>query len=67
MLSTDQWLSILAFLLIHTGALLYWGGKASQLLKEHDRRIRDLEKVTERPVSWARMPIPASDESRVTS
>ena len=43
-------LSILFLLVIHTGALFYWGGRVSKtlsilevLVKDHDARIRALE------------------------
>ena len=31
-------------LIIHTGALFYWGGSVRQMLSDHDRRIMDLER-----------------------
>jgi hypothetical protein len=30
-------------MLANTGALFYWAGKVSQLLKDHERRITRLE------------------------
>lgn len=30
-------------LMVHTGALLFWGGKISQMLRDHERRIVRLE------------------------
>ena len=30
-------------LVIHTGALFYWGGSVTRAIKDHDRRLSDLE------------------------
>jgi len=32
-----------ATLMLHTGALFYWGGSVRQMLREHERRITRLE------------------------
>jgi len=30
-------------LVVHTGALFYWGGTITRAIKDHDRRLSDLE------------------------
>lgn len=35
--------ALVVTLVVHTGALFYWGGGVRQMLKEHERRITRLE------------------------
>ena len=35
--------AILLALIVNTGAVFYWGGKTSQMLKDHERRLGALE------------------------
>jgi hypothetical protein len=35
----------IATLIVHTGALFYWGGAVRQMLRDHDRRITNLEEA----------------------
>ncbi len=33
-------------ILAQTAGLFFWGGKVQQILKDHERRLRDQEKAT---------------------
>ncbi len=35
--------AIIVTLVVHTGALFYWGGSVRQMLRDHERRIGNLE------------------------
>ncbi len=37
------WIMVILILLIQTGTIAYFGGKVSQVLKDHDRRLETLE------------------------
>jgi len=36
--------ALILTLLVHTGALFYWGGTVKQMLRDHDKKIEDLER-----------------------
>lgn len=36
-------IALVLTLMVHTGALLFWGGKVTQMMKDHERRIVRLE------------------------
>ena len=36
--------SLIVMLVIQTGALFYWGGKITQTVRDHERRLSWLEK-----------------------
>jgi len=36
--------ALILTLLVHTGALFYWGGTVKQMLRDHDKRIENLER-----------------------
>lgn len=35
--------ALVVTLVLHTSALFYWGGRVSQMLRDHDRRLTTLE------------------------
>lgn len=35
--------AVIVALLVHTGALFYWGGAVRQMLRDHERRLAQLE------------------------
>ena len=35
--------ALVVTLVVHTSALFYWGGRVSQMLRDHDRRLTTLE------------------------
>ena len=35
--------ALIVSLLVHTGALFYWGGSIKQMLRDHERRLNKLE------------------------
>ena len=41
--------AILLALIVNTGAVFYWGGKTAQMLKDHERRLGNLEGVRNVP------------------
>lgn len=45
---TFQLVAVIVTLVLHTGALFYWGGGIRQMLKEHDRRIEKAEQRIDR-------------------
>lgn len=47
-LMTAAQLVVMSALLAQTGALFFWGGRITQMLKEHERRITTLELTVER-------------------
>jgi hypothetical protein len=36
-------ITALVAILVHTGALFYWGGAVKQMLRDHERRLGKLE------------------------
>lgn len=43
-MTTGQFAALMLTLLVHTGALFYWGGTVAQMLKDHNRRLEALER-----------------------